>query len=146
VHSTEIRLAIAQKYLAEIFERCHQIGHLSKEKNFQFLRARSYAKNLWDAVVRYQKACDRCLRFKKDYAHRTDPLHLLSVPNQPAMVFSTDHIVLSRPTSNNERATVIFIDQFSKWPAIKLVKTQQLWKRLKLLWKKLFQYLGCIQI
>jgi hypothetical protein len=122
VQSTEIRLAIPEKYLAEIVERCHQIGHLSKEKNFQFLRARFYAKNLWDAVVRYQKTCDRCLRFKKDYAHRTDPLHSLSVPNQPAMVFSTDHIVLSRPTSNNERAIVIFIDQFSKWPAIKLVK------------------------
>lgn len=120
--STEIRLAIADKYLAEIVERGHHIGHLSKEKNFQFLHARFYAKNFWDAAVRYQKTCDRCLRYNRDYSHRTDPLHPLAVPNQPAMAFSTDHTVLSTPTSNNERAIVIFIDHFSKWPAIKLVK------------------------
>ena len=40
VQSTEIRLAIPEIYLAEIVERCHQLGHSSKEKNFQFLRTR----------------------------------------------------------------------------------------------------------
>jgi len=53
VISTELRLALPQKYLAEIVEQCHNLGHFSKERNFQFLRSRFYAKNLFDAVNQF---------------------------------------------------------------------------------------------
>ena len=34
VNSTEIRLALPQKYLAEVVQQCHNLGHFSKERNF----------------------------------------------------------------------------------------------------------------
>jgi hypothetical protein len=51
-----------------------------------------------------------------------DKLHSLPIPNQPNEMWSTDHLILSRPTANNETAIIIFIDAFSKWPVIRLVK------------------------
>jgi hypothetical protein len=122
VQSTEIRLAIPQIYLAEVVKQAHELGHLSKERNFEFLRTRYYAKNLWDAVVRYQKSCDRCQRMKNFNGKPVDKLHSLPIPNQPNEMWITDHLILSRPTANNETAIIIFIDAFSKWPVIRLVK------------------------
>ena len=44
VQSTEIRLALPQIYLSEVVKQCHELGHFSKERNFEFLRARYYTK------------------------------------------------------------------------------------------------------
>ena len=122
VQSTEIRLALPQKYLAEVVQRAHELGHFSKERNFEFLRTRYYAKNLWDAVVRYQRSCDKCQRMKRDHSKKVDKLHSLPTPTQPNQMWATDHLILSRPTVNGETAIIIFIDAFSKWPIIRLVK------------------------
>jgi hypothetical protein len=122
VQSTEIRLALPQIYLAEVVARCHDLGHFSKERNFEFLRTRFYAKNLYDAVVQYQKTCDKCQRMKKDKTHKTDKLHSLPVPSQPNEMWATDHLILSRPTADGKTAIIIFQDAFSKWPVIRLVK------------------------
>lgn len=122
VQSTEVRLALPQKYIAEVVQRAHELGHFSKERNFEFLRTRFYAKNLWDAVVRFNNSCDRCQRMKRLVNKPVDKLHSLPIPNQPNEMWSTDHLILSRPTVNGETAIIIFIDAFSKWPVIRLVK------------------------
>jgi hypothetical protein len=38
-------------------------------------------------------------------------------------VWCTDHLILSRPTAQGHTAIIIFCDAFSKWTAVKLVKT-----------------------
>ena len=122
VQSTEIRLALPQKYLAEVVAQAHDMGHFSKERNFEFLRTRFYAKNLWDAVSGYQKSCDKCQRMKRDLSKVTDKLHSLETPIQPNQMWAVDHMILSRPTTEGDTAIIVFIDAFSKWPIVRLVK------------------------
>jgi hypothetical protein len=83
VQSTESHLALPQIYLAEVVEKAHELGHFSKERNFEFLRTTFYAKNLYDAVARYQQSCDKCQRMKKDPSHKTNKLHSLPIPTRP---------------------------------------------------------------
>jgi len=52
--NAEIRLALPQKFISEVVEKVHQFDHFSKERNFQCLRSRFYAKNLFDAVCKYE--------------------------------------------------------------------------------------------
>jgi hypothetical protein len=122
VHTTEIRLALPQKYLAEVIQQVHDLGHFSKERNFEFLRTRFYAKNLFDAISRYVKSCSKCQRYKPFRGKTVDMLHPLSVPSQPNEAWSTDHLILSRPTKEGYTAIIVFIDLFSHWPVIRLVK------------------------
>ncbi len=122
VQSTEIRLALPQKYLAEVVAQAHNMGHFSKERNFEFLRTRFYAKNLWDAVAGYQKSCDKCQRMKRDLTKTNSVLHPLETPSQPNQMWACDHLILSRPTTEGHTAIIVFIDAFSKWPIVKLVK------------------------
>jgi hypothetical protein len=123
VQSTEIRLALPQIYLAEVVKQCHELGHFSKERNFEFLRARYYAKNLFDCVSQYASTCDKCQRFKRDCNHKTDKLVSLPVPSGPGKHWSCDHFILTRPTVEGYTAAIIFVDVFSKWVVIRLVKT-----------------------
>ena len=37
-------------------------------------------------------------------------------------MWATDHLILSRPTDSGDTAIIIFVDAFSKWPVIRLVK------------------------
>jgi Integrase zinc binding domain len=64
VQSTEICLALSQKYLAQIVQKAHDMGEFSKERTVEFFRTRIYAKNLWDAILRYQNSGDRCQQNK----------------------------------------------------------------------------------
>jgi hypothetical protein len=116
VQSTEIRLALPQIYLAEVGEKAHELGHFSKERNLELLLTRFYAKNLYDAVARYQQSCDKCQRMKKDPSHKTNKLHSLRTPNQPNEMWAVDHLILSRPTADGKTAIIVFVDTFSKWP------------------------------
>ena len=122
VQSTEIRLALPQKYLAEVVRAAHNLGHFSQQRTFEFLRIRFYAKNLWDAVAGFHKTCDKCQRMKRDYNRQVDPLHPLEVPSGPFQMWSTDHFILSRPTADGFCCGIVFIDAFSKFPVIRLVK------------------------
>ena len=122
VQSTEVRLALPQIYLAEVIRAAHDLGHFSQQRTFEFLRSRYYAKNLYDAVAKYQKTCDRCQRMKRDSSKTNDPLHSLPTPNRPNQMWACDHFILSRPTAEGFTAGIIFVDAFSKWPVIRLVK------------------------
>jgi len=119
VISTELRLALPQKYLAEIVEQCHNLGHFSKERNFQFLRSRFYAKNLFDAVNQFTETCDKCQRFKRDSSKKPDKLHSLPIPTAPGQQWAVDHLISTRPTIDGCTAIIVFIDAFSKWPVIR---------------------------
>jgi hypothetical protein len=123
VMSTEVRLALPQKYLAEVVEQTHHLGHFSKERNFQFLRSRFYAKNLFDAVNQFQNTCGKCQRFKRDNTKKPDKLHSLPIPSAPGQQWAVDHLILTRPTVDGHTAIIVFIDAFSKWPVIRLVKS-----------------------
>jgi hypothetical protein len=124
VQSTEIRLALPQIYLSEVVKQCHDaLGHFSKERNFEFLRARYYAKNLFDCVSQYANTCDKCQRFKRDCNKKTDKLVSLPVPSGPGQTWSCDHFILTRPTVEGYTAAIIFVDAFSKWVVIRLVKS-----------------------
>jgi len=121
--SSEIRLAWPQKFISEVVEKVHQFGHFSKERNFQFLRSCFYAKNLFDAVCKYCASCDRCQRYKRDRSQTVDPLHCLAhCPSKPGEQWACHHLVLSRPTVEGFTVIICFIDLFSQWPVIRLVR------------------------
>jgi hypothetical protein len=59
---------------------------------------------------------------KKDFSQKIAPLHSLPIPSGVAISWSVDHIILSRATTENDTAIIVFVDKFSKWPVIRLVK------------------------
>jgi hypothetical protein len=48
---------------------------LVRNKTYQFLRSKYYAKNLFRCVIEFCHTCDVCLRYKIDRRKRVDKLH-----------------------------------------------------------------------
>ena len=47
----------------------------------------------------------------------------MPIPTAPGQQWAVDHLILTRPTVDGHTAIIVFIDAFSKWPVIRLVKS-----------------------
>jgi hypothetical protein len=121
----DVRLCIPVKYRQHCLEIFHdKMGHFGRDKTFAIMKPRLYWRRLYSDIETYIRTCQRCLEVKRNFNPTTVPLHPLKPANFVSEQWHFDHFILPRVTEEGYTAGIVFIDSFSKYPFIRLVRNE----------------------
>ena len=116
------KLCVPKNFRHELLKFYHDnLGHFGIQRLYLTLSQKVYWKHLYGDIKEFCTTCHVCLRSKRNYSHKTVPLHPLSVPSGPYEFWSLDHKNLTRKTSSGNVAVLIIVCQFSSWTILKAV-------------------------
>ena len=116
VRPQQYQLCVPEGHTATLLQKWHAtLRHFSMNKLIPTLASRYFWPRILPDVKDVSRNCDICQKSKIVTNPRTAPLTPLPVPTKPFSAWSIDRKVLSRPTAQENKFILVFIDHFSCW-------------------------------